>query len=116
MAKQIGDWETDQAARRRLLQLREAHAGRLLAKAQEDTRAVAELRAELQSDSTRCARPRRPRWRFQMNDEQPEAGVEQPVSSTRADAFTALFRFARPGADRRALKTRLQGLHGPLPR
>ena len=57
MAKQIGDWETDQAAREKDLQLREAHAGRLLAKAQEDTRAVAELRAELQKqfDAVRAA-------------------------------------------------------------
>ena len=49
-----------------------------------------------------------------MNDEQPEAGVEQPVSSTPADAFTALFNLLALVADQRAFKTRLQGLHRAL--
>jgi hypothetical protein len=48
MAKQIGDWETTQAAREKDLKLREAHADRLLAKAQEEFHVAARLQAELQ--------------------------------------------------------------------
>jgi hypothetical protein len=48
MAKQVGDWETAQAAREKDLKLREAHANRLLAKASEDAAAAAKLRSEVE--------------------------------------------------------------------
>jgi hypothetical protein len=48
MAKAAGDFETAQAAREKDLKLREAHVDRLLAKADEDSRAAAELRAGLE--------------------------------------------------------------------